>query len=722
MTSTQIFRRIPFGGFFRLVLLGGVFASSINGQNATDVSAFGPATTDPVVISGSWTLSCSSTTSFDFGPREVVFAPGAVVSTGGCTLTAARFVVQAGATIGHGGVVLHTNHLGSPHDGAVIIAGGLDASGNFVTDGLPIRVVASGTLTVQGTGVVRATAGTDVFPSGGDILLQSSGDLLIDAGAPIDSSSPSPGGSGGDMTVRSTAGSVDLRRPILTGAQAFSGSATLIAQLDLTVSGAVDTSADPVFGFDPGAAGRIIATATSGAMNVSAPLTANGGGPFGLGHSINLSAAGDIDVTASLTSIGFAFSFGGGPRAISLNSDGACTMTGAVNGHGLDNIFGTRGGRGATFSVQSSTSVTISGSIDVRGGSGSEGYGLGGSVSVQSAGPISVGSVTTDGWPAGPVTIQSGETLQTGTITADSIYDPSGSGGSINLNSGRDALLGFISVRGSVQPGTIVLHAARDLSSDGADASTVLPLTAAPLSYFTATAGRVLETAGPITYSGVAGTPTVDSVRMTACRIRVHGPIGSDLPGLAGGRIQFTAYDRFTTDSAIGAAPNGTVRLTTRLPDPFSPVYETGAVVTPPLDVTHDPALAPCLAIGRASLSAPASVTAGGGYELVLNGRPNRGVLVAVGLHTAQSSLGALGYTQTDLLSALLLADPGLLGPALPGSTTDGDGRWSFATTVPLLAVGFQIHAEAFVFADSAINGFFDQPPAATTSINVPSL
>lgn len=716
MSGPQSLRLSDSFGVLRSLLLGSFVATALSGQTASDASAFGPATADPVVISGSWTLACSGPASFDFGPREVVFAPGAVVFTDGCTLTAARFVVSAGATIGSGGVVLHTSHAGSAHDGAVVVAGTIDASGNFVTDGLPISVSASGTITVLGSGVVRSRAGTDVFLSGGSILLESVGDLLIDSGAaPIDTGSPSPGGSGGDVTVRSTAGATDLRRPILTGAFTFSGAVTLAARFDLTIAGAVDASADPVFGYDPGAAGAIVATSTLGALHVTAPLAANGGGPVGVAASITLSAAGAVHVTAPLSSVGI------NARLIGVNAGEAVLMTGAVDGHGLDGVFDMAGGRGAAFTAQSPTSVTIPGAIDVRGGSGSEGFGPGGFVHVQSAGPIALEAITTDGRPAGNITIQSGETMQTGPISAKSVSDLPGVGGSILVDSGRDALLGFISVRASSQPGTVVLHAARDLSSDGVDMGSDVPLAAAPLTYLSATAGRVLEAAGPITYPGIAEPPTTDSVRLTACRIRLNGPIGSSSPGVAGGRLRFTAYDRWTTDSAIDAAPNGSVQLTTRLPDPFSPVYEAGAVVTPPLAVVHDPTSAPCLAIGRASLSAPSAVPAGGVYELVLVGRPNRGVLVAVGLQSAQLPLGPLGYTQIDLFAAIPLADPGLLGPALPGSMTAADGRWTFSATIPSPLAGLQIRAEAFVFADSALNGSFDQPKATTTLVTAPS-
>ncbi len=182
--------------------------------------------------------------------------------------------------------------------------------------------------------------------------------------------------------------------------------------------------------------------------------------------------------------------------------------------------------------------------------------------------------------------------------------------------------------------------------------------------------------------------------------------------------IVMTAGDLLTMGGAIttnSLAPVFTTRLAS--------ASITGTISSGPVVPIVDPTLAPCLASDLATLTAPATVSLGGGLTVSATGPPSRPLIVAVDTQITHLSLGGLlGWTQVSFLNPthFFLADLGAFGSPIAGSTTDGNGAWSYSTTIPNVPSlhGLDVFIEAYILDASARNGVFHQPPYKSVHLN----
>jgi hypothetical protein len=275
----------------------------------------------------------------------------------------------------------------------------------------------------------------------------------------------------------------------------------------------------------------------------------------------------------------------------------------------------------------------------------------------------------------------------------------------------RDAAIGQIDAFGSGVPGRVTATVGRHATLLGADLGSQFP--PPDDTYLAVVAAGSLDVDGPIVYPSCGGA---DVVQLSACLLRLDAPLTPHGGVNTGATLVLRVGDSLVVAAPLSALPGGSIRVETRLPAPYSPAFEASGSALPAPTVLHLPSLPPCLALGYATLTATPVVPPLGVFEIAVTAPPARLLLLVVGTTPGPWPLGgALGYAQTTPVGFVALADPGVFGPALPGSATDAAGRWTFATPTPPGLSGLALLTEAFVLDLAAPNGLFHQPPAAAT-------
>ena len=264
-------------------------------------------TGNPCTVTGSKTITPPVV--LDFGATtDVVFAGSAIVTVGAGGLREVQIVARS--------ITLQA--------GARILGGGDLATVILSATGGALRLQASGSTKSR----------IDLSGNqGGSAFLQATGD--IEVAGPITTQGSGTDSQGGDISIDSSAGTVTVSDQLNSGAAGTGsgGGETSISGFGaVTVNGRIDTSAADFGG------GPVTINSATGNVAVSQPIDTSGGGPDGSG--------GPIDIGATLGNV-------------NLSS----TITGKA-GSGTDFACGD----GAEILIFSGQSTTISGAIDVSGG------------------------------------------------------------------------------------------------------------------------------------------------------------------------------------------------------------------------------------------------------------------------------------------------------------------------------------------------------------------
>lgn len=683
-------------------------AAGLAAQTAGSAAAFGPA--DPVVITGAWTLQPVGATPFDFGSRHVVFTASAAILADGAELRAGRITVSAGAVL-TGSVELHATTGGGPFaDGDVVIAGTIDASGAAAGHGGEIEVHADGALLVAGSAVLRARPSAGPGRHGGEIELEADGGLTIDAGAePIDAGSFEDGQTGGSLALTAQGGSsVVCGRALRTVGDAGGAvSVTADGAISLTAPIEARGGSGCALGYSGWGGGGDVSLVSGGELAVSASIDVSGSPCFGIAGDVFATAGGDASFTQLLATGGYF------PSSIYVQASGSVHVSGGIDAKGRPG-FGFAG-RGGYVTVVAGEALEIVGTIDVRGGDDTfDGAVIAGGAALSAGADVDVGPIYADGYIAGDVAVSSaaGDVRTSWIRTTANELPNIGLGGDVTISAWRDAELGPIRTSGSTRPGRILATAGRDLAC--ATMESVAQFVPAADTFILCVAGGRLKLEGPVTYQAFAAAAP-SAVLFAGCRVAVEAPVLPSDGANPGAVVRIIAGDVAAISAPISALPGGSVQLTTRLPGAYSPAILPGGSIQPTPIVVHDSLLPPCLALWTASLTAPATAAPGGIYELTAVGKPGSAIFVGVATVSAPASLGAFGFTQLWPAAVVPLADPGILGPALPGSFVGTDGRWTISVQVPPGLGGLVLKAEAFLFDDQALNGLFHQPVVVQT-------
>ena len=248
-----------------LVLVLAACGGALRAQMAVCLASdLGPPTVDPVVIGGNVLLTAGCT--LDFGPREVVLDGSCTLSVTTGTIRCARLSLLAGSQIqGPGATLTLESTNPGPHDGSITVEGTIDLSSAAGTGSL--QITAGTGLAVLGAGKLDCR-GLTANGSGGSITLAAQGNVVIDGSTTsVDTSSGSTG-QGGDVSITTTAGDVEIKKRMRLDGGLFDA-----GWLDVTASGSIVTTG---------------------------PITCDGGGTsangFGTGGDATLIAGADISI------------------------------------------------------------------------------------------------------------------------------------------------------------------------------------------------------------------------------------------------------------------------------------------------------------------------------------------------------------------------------------------------------------------------------------------
>lgn len=673
-----------------------VLAWTGQSQTACSAAAFGPTSQDPITISGAWTIGGNCTLNFGF--RHVIFDPGAALTVTNVTILAGQITIAAGASIASstgapGSLTLATTPSPTAN-GSVQIAGTLD----FISTptGGSITINSGASVSIGGPAGRLAVSGIAAGDLGGAIDIIAIGNITLDGGSPsLDAHGFDA--EGGTVSLQSVAGSIVVVKSIDASGLWEGGQVVLSASTTLTTWGEINASASTVLAQPPtpGHAGTITASAGS-FIDAHGDFHAAIGGwlAFGFGGSVVLVSGGGIDVYGTVD-------VQGGVDYDSSTTDGGSFVASSVTNYrqlagGVIASSRHLQGSGGVISIQSGGSVEMHGYHEAGYSYAPESPGGFGSIEVHGHGDVTVTGPLMNqghgyGWPVFPnaVAISS----DAGNITmSGSIAIQSTGGGVVDIAAGRNVLLGGTMV------GSTVLSSG---SSWQVSLSAVQDLTLNGILMFNQMAGTLLNLSACRVMLSSSSTVFLDSWNAPSALVISAG----DLLSLHG-----------VVTAVAGGSPgtDGSVQLRTRLGAPHAPIL-TGSTINPAPTIIHDSSLPPCLANGLASLTGGSPLTPGDTFVVNLESVPSKPVLVFASLSIQHLSLGALGWTQVNPFpsNGAVLADPGVLGPAIAGSSTDSSGHWATAIStvgIPGLA-GLTVYVEAYVIDPAAANGAFHQPP-----------
>jgi cysteine-rich repeat protein len=429
---------------------------------------------------------------------------------------------------------------------ALVIARGasLDASpGGMFT-------INAGSLTVQPGGQLLARSATGGF--GGDITVNTSGDIAVQVAGTTSGRIDVSGDAGaGDITLNA-GGAVSIDGLVVAHASTSDGDGGCImvtAGGTIGITGRLDTSSGSQ------GAGGMICLAAVGTVSVSGVLDATGGDFDG----------GEIDVDSSQASVtlgeldvpGGGTSGSGGTVMITAQQD--ITLQGPLNGPGGGQTG--QGGDGADITVIANRSTRVLAPVNaVSGPDGSGGSpdieGTNGDVVVSAA--IKAAGIGTDSC-GGDVFLSAAGNLSVQQIDA--------SGGTCG---GGD-------IQATAVNGTLSLPAELDADGTAADSGGSMEL-----------AGQVLQVGAAAKLHANSG---FGSITLTACTLGVAAGAQVSTTGEQSTNL-FQASGLMTI---AGTVVSGGVNIFQYL-DPTRPPVVTGSV-TPPPQVSVNPALAPCHAL-----------------------------------------------------------------------------------------------------------------------------
>jgi hypothetical protein len=389
-----------------------VLTASAGAQCAT-ASCFGPAGTDPLVISGAWTVASGA--NLDFGPRHVILAAGASLTLSGpASIAAAKLTGQAGSLIdgtavGWSDLTITTTPAGL-HDGSVT----LDGQTNL---GIPLG-----------------------------FFLQAGGSFTINAGGPVSVFSLDTSGGefdAGDVTI--TAPSITVVGIVANTNHYYATGATVT----LTSTGPVTVGSIHALTTVFGASSQVSISGSSytQTVDVVAAPHPGSGGDYGGSVIVNVTGAATIQGPIKVSE-GASVEYGG---SISITAGGHLTWTSA---QAL-----ASGARGGDINLRSLASdVWISGSLVARTEPWTWVDDDGGYVSVEAAGQLDFTGLldvssaqATLAWGAPQASLIAGRTLR---IHAGSVVQAR------DLAGGCTAFGGFLSLEGCrilVEPGASVV-------------------------------------------------------------------------------------------------------------------------------------------------------------------------------------------------------------------------------------------------------------------------
>ena len=645
---------------------------------------FGPTDADPLVVAGAWT--CAPGAVFDCGPRRIVFAPGAIIQASTASVTASEITVAGGAVV-IGVDLTFTASASGGTSGDVVVRGELSVAGAAPGRSLTvvaaggIRILDSGRCTAAGTangapgGIVVLTAGTDLVVAGGPVSVDVSGGPLGVAGsaallAPTGDVSCSTaivgdGDAGGGSVFILAGDDLALADVRLLGGVApgsyfggAGGSLSVSALGDLALSGVIDVSTAQLPTPAIAAAGSV--QLSSGAALVSSGTIRADGGAFGPAGLISADAGGDFTLSVGAhwsASTEGEDGFGG---SFDVSAGGGLYWLGAGTASAGASLFAA----GGVATLTADDDAVLAGTLVLHGTSPGAAEVRSMACSVSVPGTVDVSSFVVDGLGGSILLMAEEDVVVSGVLDASGLTDHTGAG-MIDVMAGHRV---HVTSGGDVRLGG---HDAGHLMLDGC---------------------RVDVDPGAVVYA--------DGDH--------HG-----------GHLEVRCGDAAHIDGSWTAHPLGHIDIATRLPAPYSvvavPLSAAHAVM-----IMHDPSSPPCLARGRAAFTPVADVVAPGAeVALTLSSTPGSAIVVLLALDPGFVSLDAFGFTQIDPALSVRLADAGVYGAPLAGSSLDAAGVWSFSAFLPPspALAGFSLRFEAVVLDDTARNGLFHQPPAVVASV-----
>ena len=533
-----------------LTAIAFVFLCSPSGARAQcSIDPFGPG--DPVTIDGVWDLEPGCV--LDFGDREVILA--GILQSRALAIVAGRLtVLEQGRIEDNGKEVSLTLHKSAVHDGACLIQGLVDSSGDH---GGEVILDAEGNVMVDG--LIRASA---TMPTGfaGFISLEADGDLDVGPAGRIGALGGAEGEFPGEIVLRSTAGA--LRLSGLAQADPGSlgrGSISLEAARDIRVDGTITANGLCFDGLCT--RGGRVALRAGGSILVSAPLSATGLPGQGDGGTLDLEAGSGITLSSDI-------SLGSGPGrggSLTARADGGFSQpSGAIQSAG--------GGGGGAIRIDVEGDAVLAGSTDADSGPDGDG----GSVQVVAGGKILLqGSITAAGnYPTGGIELVS----RTSSLEV----------------SGR---LGAAGVGGFATGGPVGLYAVTDLVLNG-------PIEVSASGTEVLAGSVVLDSfglvhLGPRASIQAAADPADPSlgeggsVVLTGCEVIQESSSNINASGALGGFVAVTSP---------GAALHGYIRasqdgLVSLYHSPGLPPDLSGASISPAPIVASSPAVDPCGAV-----------------------------------------------------------------------------------------------------------------------------
>lgn len=559
--------------------------------------------------------------------------------------TASSFVALAAPAHAQSVCTLSTTTLTCLDGTTATVSGTVGGTGTITTTPGGLQVASTGTLAV-------GTSGTVTVPTGPAVVLSSTGNLAVTAGAttPLNTvvTGNGPGvtlSSGGRIDAAlgsiSTVNDYALKATAGTGASISTGAitATNVTTADLAM---------PLFGTSGG--GALVTTTTGDALlTVNGPLRVTGSTNPLVGAAVyapagtaNAQVKGDVTVTSTASPLGFAVGVG----AVGANATVGVTGTTLVTGAGATGLaaFATPTVAGTGNAIITCGNVTA-GSLGTSGAVGTIATGTTASVTCGNVTALGTNATGVDAEGATSATVNVGTVTTAGT-GSDGIYAAGGTG-SVTVNSGLVSSGGTgIFTRsganaGAGVTGTVITVAGVNATGNGIDAGAT---GTAPIS-ITATAPVTSTTGIGILATGTSGAITIREAgangRLGGVKVVATGAapvsvtaIGGTTTSTGADAINIATGGAATVTVASGATVSGQQGF-----DAIEANATGGTTVQVNGVVTSAPAYA---GYAVRALGGPAAVTVGTGGQL------NGNLLLTAGNDSVSNSGVFNAYGATD--------------------------------------------------------------------------
>lgn len=388
----------------------------------------------------------SATTGIGNG-GSITYWPGAPTLAFGSAVDQLSITARGGKSSGNGGKISVSGNTMS-FNGTQATA--MDVSAPGTTGDGGTLSVNGGTITFSGTGYTLAANAGSTQGNGGTVSLSAFAALKVgnSAGGVQFSAKGAGTGNGGTVTVSGlpltiAAASVNVSAGTGTGSNATGGNINITSNFGGTITGNFAAN-----GLGAGTGG-IITIKTDTATFTGATFTANGG-VSGNGGSISLTTTGSNAVSISGST---KFTASGGSTT---GSGGTLSFTTASNltlasSSVIASATGSGNGGSISATVGAANTLTVTGSLDVSAGNGSNSEGNGGTINFHDNGTLAVDSAA----------------------TFKAIGEGNGTGGSITLDSQNRLVLLLNSLNasgGQTGPGGKIVVTNADVSPTYAEA------------------------------------------------------------------------------------------------------------------------------------------------------------------------------------------------------------------------------------------------------------